>query len=131
MSLCIDHGQVGSKKGYGSARLNGKNEKAHRVAYCAANELPITAIAGLLVRHTCDNPRCVNPAHLLLGTNSDNMNDMRVRERQTTRKLTQDEAYYCRKVYQPRCPVFGQAALGRQFDVAQSQIWHIIHNVTY
>lgn len=60
---------------YGVVKLGGLvkgNARAHRVAYAAFNG-PIPA--KLLVRHTCDTPNCVNPEHLLLGTEADNMVD--------------------------------------------------------
>lgn len=81
MSSCIDHGQVGTGLGYGSARYPalkvGGSVRMHRAEYCLANGLTLEDIAGLVVMHTCDNPRCINPEHLVLGTQRDNMLDMR------------------------------------------------------
>jgi hypothetical protein len=65
--------------GYGCFRRNGRQTYAHRAAYEAAHGEG--SAAGLIVRHTCDVPLCVNPDHLLLGTNTDNMQDMRERGR--------------------------------------------------
>ena len=45
----------------------------HRVVWEAHNAEPIPP--GMHVLHTCDNPRCVNPKHLFLGTNEDNIQD--------------------------------------------------------
>lgn len=60
------------KTGYGSIRDNGKALRAHRVAY----ELLVAPIPdGLLLRHSCDNPKCVNPAHLIPGTKTQNTQD--------------------------------------------------------
>lgn len=60
-------------KGYGNFTVGNKTWKAHRFAWV----LTFGAIAdGLFVLHRCDNPTCVRPDHLFLGTNDDNMRDM-------------------------------------------------------
>lgn len=60
------------KKGYGQFKLDGKMRKAHRVAW----ELTYGPIPpDKNVCHTCDNPPCVRPDHLFLGTNGDNVRD--------------------------------------------------------
>ena len=64
--------------GYGQIRADGKTAYAHRIAWELANG-PIPA--GAYVLHTCDNRRCVNPAHLWLGSYLDNINDMNAKLR--------------------------------------------------
>jgi len=66
--------------GYGNVRWYGAMAKAHRVSYAKVHgEIP----AGAVVRHRCDNPPCVNPAHLELGTPADNARDKAERGRST------------------------------------------------
>lgn len=60
-------------RGYGAFTMNGQAMKAHRASYLLFKG-PIEK--GLVVMHSCDNPSCVRPLHLSLGTHKDNMADM-------------------------------------------------------
>lgn len=61
------------QQGYGAFRVRCVYHRAHRVAYTIAKG-PIPD--GMVVMHSCDTPSCVNPAHLSVGTDADNVRDM-------------------------------------------------------
>jgi len=67
-------------KGYGQIKVDGKKELAHRIAWELKNNGPVPD--GKCVLHHCDNPPCVNPNHLFLGTNADNVRDRDKKNRQ-------------------------------------------------
>lgn len=81
------------RRGYGRFRLPTCHIGAHRIAY----ELTFGPIPeGLEVCHTCDNPGCVNPSHLVLGTHADNMRDSRDKGRATAPPVTAGDSHWTR-----------------------------------
>ena len=75
---CIHWDGYADKRGYGRVWFGGRYQLAHRVSYAVNTG---TIPAGLCILHQCDNPICVNPAHLSVGTQSENMRDCCVKGR--------------------------------------------------
>jgi hypothetical protein len=67
-----------TKTGYGKLTIHKEQWLAHRYSYQLANGAPKE---GLYILHSCDNPSCVNPAHLRAGTQQENVADMDARNR--------------------------------------------------
>lgn len=77
---CWEWVGAASSDGYGVIRINGKNIRSHRFSY---KEFIGYIPKEICVCHKCDNHKCVNPKHLFLGTNKDNMQDMVKKGRQS------------------------------------------------
>jgi hypothetical protein len=116
-------------QGYGYQSFRGKSFRAHRLSWT----LFVGDIApGLFVLHKCDTPPCVNPKHLFLGTQLDNVADRDAKgrgvrpdnrgERSGLAKMTDEIVRELRRIYIPYSYEFGSAALGRKFDISQSAV---------
>jgi hypothetical protein len=79
------------RTGYGRITVStGKVCSAHHLSYeFSCGPVP----KGMCVLHICDNPACVRPDHLFLGTHNDNMKDMTAKERSGGRILKREDAY--------------------------------------
>ena len=113
--------------GYGTFGSLGKTLYAHRVSW----ELHFGAVPqGLFVCHKCDNPPCCNPVHLFLGTQGDNLQDMKqkgrsqVGERHWNVKLSETQVLEIRNRYSRG--QITQDELAKEFGVSQGTIWDIV-----
>jgi len=107
--------------------------KAHRISYFLNNA---GICLDLKVLHKCDNPSCVNPAHLFQGTQADNVHDMCSKgrnrciplsgENNPMSKLTFDKVKEIRTLYAHGD--ISQAALGKLFSVGAMTINRIVNN---
>ena len=116
--------------GYGLFTTNRVMCKAHRFSYSLYRG-PISE--GLFVLHKCDVPSCVNPDHLFLGTNQDNMTDMVKKgrghhgEKNWSAKLKAEEVIKIRGLY----PEKTQAAISDMFGVGRTTVRAILTRRTW
>ena len=118
------------RKGYGKIGVGRESTlAAHRVSYELANG-PIPE--GKYVCHTCDNPACVKPDHLFLGTHLDNMKDMIKKDRhcrgQMARhaKLTNNDVLAIRSIQG-----VSNTEIAKQFNITDSNVSYIRKRKTW
>lgn len=117
------HEWTGRRHSGGYGLIGGKNLYAHREAWQKEHG-PIAP--GLVVRHHCDNPCCVNVAHLEAGTHAQNMDDMARRHRNHARRsLTPEQVRAVRRDPRPA------TAIAREYGVSQGTILNLRNGVTY
>jgi len=125
--MAIKKNHAGSSLPYGWVGFNGGQMNAHRASWIIHYG---DIKDGLFVCHKCDVPACVNPEHLFLGTPSDNMKDMREKNRHrpiqqterigsTSAKLNIEQVREIRVLLNENKR---QAAIAKMYGVTQSAI---------
>ena len=116
--------------GYGTMQY-GYNSSAHRISYeIAYGPIP----KGKKCLHKCDNRKCVNPNHLYLGTQSDNMYDRAKRNpnnqggREKGSKFYEGEAWLMKKLW--KSGKFTQGQIAKMFKCSRNTIGHIVNGRT-
>ena len=123
------HEFTGSKDdcGYGRINKDGKLVRVHRAVYERLHgEIP----KGLVILHKCDNPACINPDHLALGTQGDNIKDMFDKGRN---KCNVGSEHGMAKLTEKDIPVIRQrlnnnetcVAIAKDYGVSDNMIRHI------
>lgn len=112
-----------TRNGYGRLRVGERKATASRVSY----ELYIGPIPEqMVVCHRCDNPTCVNPAHLFLGSRADNMDDMIAKGRHIAGKARGEENGRAKlsleQVAAIRQDTRSQSAIAAEYQVGQALI---------
>ena len=129
VSGCVEFTGCKSDDGYGRINKNGKLVYIHREIF---KEFNGDFDAKLSVCHKCDNPSCINPNHLFLGTHTDNMRDMFSKGR---RRITSGEKSAKAKLRDLDIPVIRQRiasgescyGIARDYGVNGETILHIKH----
>ena len=116
--------------GYPKIHHNGKSTSVHRHLYQTIyGNLPKDRV----VRHTCDNPLCINPIHLLAGTHADNVADRVARHRSAIgsnhgrAKLTEKDV----KRIKTEERDIGPTELAKKYDVDRRVIYQIRNNLNW
>ncbi len=127
-SDCIEWGGGRISGGYGITRVDGKIKYAHRLAYEMAHGVTLSSNQHVL--HACDNPPCVNPDHLSVGSHADNMAD-RQRKGRTARgarlphtKLSEEQVSEIRQLKRDGMV---QAHIARAYGVSAACISEIVN----
>ena len=127
---CWEWQHATSSKGYGQIKIPKQRKQipAHRLSYLIHyGEIP----DGMLVCHKCDNPKCVRPSHLFLGSYADNSQDMAKKDRHLFgekhphNKLTEIHVRRIHSLFHD--DGVSQGKIAQIYGIGQSTVWKILH----
>ena len=127
---CIEWKGAKNWFGYGMTYKGGKPTRVHRKVCAEKYGKTLDEISGLVVRHLCNNPSCVNPDHLALGTAADNVKDRVLSgrsdrgESRHSSKLTEGDVKYIRKTFSGERGEM--TALSKKFGVSVTTISYVL-----
>ena len=131
---CLEWQKLRLPAGYGQVSVGRKMLLAHRVAWMLEHgEIP----DELIVMHRCDNPPCCNIAHLAVGSQSDNLQDMvakgrhpnRIGESNTLAKLTDSQVEEIRQLH--ATGNYLQREIALMFGVSRGQIHRVVNRIDW
>lgn len=116
-------GATFDERGYGVFTLRRRAVRAHRFIWHAVSGQNIPD--GMVVRHRCDNPRCVNPEHLELGTQQENVADRQARDRTARGEVNGNSKLTSSQVLAIRSDLRGARPVAKCFCVSRSIVQKI------
>jgi len=127
---CLEWTLSCNRGGYGKTMAYGTTMRTHRLALM----LEGVDITDKVVLHTCDNPKCCNPAHLRVGTHRDNINDKLNKNRQANgekinhAKLTETDVLKIRDMFSKGK---SQLSIAEYFGITKRSVCYIINRKTW
>ncbi len=119
---CWNWNSKKDRHGYGTFYIvDRKYVGAHRFSWMLANNLAIDS--SVSIRHRCNNPSCVNPKHLIHGTQKENQIDMALSGRQHLQKLSKDDVLVIRSMFEQGV---SKSLLASQYNVTRDNIHAIV-----
>ncbi len=137
MSDCWIWNKLKTQAGYGRIYYEGKDRYAHRLIKTIIDKLPLEILdnPNIVFRHKCDTPACVNPDHIELGSQLENIEDMIKRKRNAvgskchTAKLTEEEVKEIKTLL--RDSNVKKQDIAKKFRIAPSTISAIVSGYTW
>lgn len=133
---CILHTGCTVANGYGLKAYKRKTYRAHRLAYALHHGRDPDLLGGVVL-HTCDVRLCVNPEHLVLGTQQANMDDKVAKGRQAHGEghgralFTNEQVITIRSRFVKGCKLNGVRAIARDYGVDATVISELTRGLTY